>query len=107
MAGWRTMALALLAVGLTTAARPDAYPRRPVELPMRFYGLRPAVEVRVNGQGPFLFLIDTGAAGVARPDVGLVTRLRLTRGGRISAAIDTVDLATLEVGPIALRVRWK
>src|SRR4051812_40179255 len=47
-------------------------------LPMLYYGTRPAVEVRVDGQGPFLFLIDTGAGGApARADAGLVRPLRL------------------------------
>ncbi len=31
-----------------------------VELPMLFRGPMPAVEVKVNGQGPFIFAIDTG-----------------------------------------------
>jgi hypothetical protein len=75
-------------------------------LPMRFYGTRPAVDVRVNGQGPFLFLIDTGASGAARADVTLVQRLRLRSGGTTqtsdaggaSANIDRVVLDRVEVG---------
>ncbi len=35
-----------------------------VDVPMLFRGPMPAVEVMVNGQGPFLFAIDTGAQGL-------------------------------------------
>lgn len=78
-------------------------------LPMRFYGTRPAVEVRVNGQGPFLFLIDTGAAGAARADTSLVRRLGLAAAGGAlasdaggpAAAIDRVMLQRIELGSMA------
>ena len=46
-------------------------------VPMLFRGAMPAVEVRVNGQGPFLFAIDTGGQGLARVDSSLVERLKL------------------------------
>lgn len=76
-------------------------------LPMKFYGTRPAVEVMVNQQGPFLFLIDTGAAGPpARADASLVARLALSRTGKTTssdaggteASIDKVKLRTIQVG---------
>jgi aspartyl protease len=59
-----------------------------VDVPMLFYGTRPAVEVMVNGKGPFFFLIDTGAQGMARVDASLVKRLNLTATGQ-SKASDT------------------
>lgn len=52
-----------------------------VELPMLFRGPMPAVEVRVNGQGPFLFAIDTGAGGAGRVDSSLVEKLSLPAVG--------------------------
>jgi hypothetical protein len=79
-------------------------------LPMRYDGTRPAVEVRVNGRGPFLFLIDTGAAGPpARADAELVRRLGLPPAGRAESAdaggagagIDRVVLARVELGTLA------
>jgi hypothetical protein len=79
-------------------------------LPMRYDGTRPAVEARVNGRGPFLFLIDTGAAGApARADLSLVRRLGLEPAGRVAssdagqaaAAIDRVTLARVELGRLA------
>ena len=33
-----------------------------VTLPMRDFGGRPVVEVRINGNGPFAFILDTGAS---------------------------------------------
>jgi hypothetical protein len=35
-------------------------------VPMTLVGPNPAIEVHVNGKGPFLFLIDTGASGPGR-----------------------------------------
>jgi hypothetical protein len=49
---------------------------------VKWDGVRPGVEVIVNGEGPFLFLIDTGAGGApARADKSLVDRLHLTPVG--------------------------
>jgi hypothetical protein len=75
-------------------------------LPMRYYGTRPAVEVRVNGRGPFLFLIDTGASGDARADSSLVRQLGLRSPGRARASdaggaaaeIDRITFDSIEVG---------
>lgn len=60
----------------------------PVVLPMRPYGTQPAVEVMVNGKGPFLFMIDTGAGGRARLDKSVVDQLHIapTRSGTASGA---------------------
>ncbi len=51
------------------------------ELPMLFRGPMPAVEVKVNGKGPFLFAIDTGAGGAGRIDSSLVEKLSLPEVG--------------------------
>ena len=45
----------------------------------------PAVEVTVNGQGPFLFAIDTGGQGMARVDSSLVEKLKLKPVGQVQA----------------------
>ncbi|HMB82290.1 MAG TPA: retropepsin-like aspartic protease [Vicinamibacterales bacterium] len=80
-----------------------------VDLPMRFRGPEPAVEVMVNGQGPFLFAIDTGATDDARVDASLVERLGLRVSGTDhvgdgSAAkklrVGTVRLDSLTVGTL-------
>jgi hypothetical protein len=81
-------------------------------LPMQFYGTRPAVQVRVNGKGPFLFLIDTGAAGpAARADASLVAKLSLPTAGKTTSSdaggaevsIDKLALATVQVGSWIVR----
>jgi hypothetical protein len=48
-------------------------------------GVRPAVHVIVNGLGPYLFLVDTGAGGEARADTRLVERLGLRPSGTYPA----------------------
>lgn len=79
------------------------------ELPMQMRGAMPAVEVMVNGKGPFLFAIDTGAQGFARADSSLVERLGLKTTGQVRAGdgsgqntrmLDTVELDSLMVGGI-------
>lgn len=74
---------------------------------MLFRGPMPAVEVLVNGKGPFLFAIDTGAQGEARVDSSLVETLGLKQTGTAQASdgsgrnareLATVDLASIEIG---------
>jgi len=48
-----------------------------VAVPMTWAGHLAAVSVRINGQGPFRFAIDTGAAGCARIDPEVAERLGL------------------------------
>lgn len=83
-----------------------------VDVPMLFSGTRPVVEVRVNGQGPFRFLLDTGAAGVARIDTSLAERLRLRPEGQQDASdagaaghatLRQFHLASLSLGDYELR----
>jgi Aspartyl protease len=83
-----------------------------VEVPMLFRGPMPAVEVMVNGQGPFLFAIDTGASGMARADASLVARLALpevgeARGsdgsGRGGTSMKLVRLNSLTIAGLEFR----
>jgi CubicO group peptidase (beta-lactamase class C family)/predicted aspartyl protease len=53
------------------------------DVPMLRSGHMPAVHVMLNGQGPFLFAIDTGGAGTARVDTGLAERLGLEKVGEV------------------------
>jgi len=57
----------------------------PVDVPMLFRGPQPAIEVFVNGEGPFLFAIDTGGAGEARLDSALAKKLNLKVVGNVKA----------------------
>ena len=73
-----------------------------VDLPMLFRGAEPAVEVMVNGQGPFLFAIDTGATDDARVDSSLVERLGLRMIGT-DTGNDGSGKNTIRVGVVRLK----
>src|SRR5690348_11974830 len=74
------MSVILRAVSLLlTLSSAQAQP--PVTVPMQPYGPYPAVPVMVNGAGPYLFLIDTGANGRARIDNSVAQALRLPDAG--------------------------
>lgn len=77
---WVLSLSALCPVQLT--AQTAAAKATAVEVPMLFRGPTPAVEVMVNGQGPFLFAIDTGGQGEARIDSSLAERLKLRPVGQ-------------------------
>lgn len=67
------------------AAAPAA--RRAVEVPITLAGTQILVDgVRVNGQGPYRFLLDTGAQGSGRADVTLVEALSLPQVGVVGAS---------------------
>lgn len=77
-----------------------------VEVPM-LDGRLAIVEVQVNGQGPFRFGIDTGAAGGGRIDRSLMEKLGLQVVGQAMAGdasgkgrstIDLVEIGKLSVG---------
>ena len=82
-------------------------PEGGVRVPMEWAGHLASVSVMVNGQGPFRFGIDTGAAGCARIDADLARRLGLTQIGETmvgdpsgknmrSAAVVQID--SLDIG---------
>jgi hypothetical protein len=80
-----------------------------VELPMKMRGLMPAVEVMVNGKGPFLFAIDTGGQGQARLDSTLVEKLGLKPTGEARASdgsgtnarvLPTFEVDSIDIGGI-------
>jgi D-alanyl-D-alanine carboxypeptidase len=77
------------------------------EVPMLRSGHMPAVRVMLNGQGPFLFAIDTGGAGGARVDQALAERLGLAKvgevlggdpSGRNARTMALVEIDSLQVG---------
>ena len=57
-----------------------------VVLPLELRDVQPVVEARVNGQGPFRFLVDTGAAGCGRISAELADELKLEEVGEIIAS---------------------
>jgi CubicO group peptidase (beta-lactamase class C family) len=85
----------------------SSLPAGGVDVPMLRSGHLPAVQVRVNGQGPFLFAIDTGGAGTARVDTALAARLGLSRigealqgdpSGTNTRTVPVVALDSIEIG---------
>lgn len=61
--------------------------RRAVEIPITLTGTQVLIDgVRVNGRGPYRFLLDTGAQGAGRADIGLVQALDLPRVGTAGAS---------------------
>jgi hypothetical protein len=51
--------------------------------PLQMRGLMPVVEVKLNHQGPFWFMIDTGAGMQADVDISVAQRLNLRANGRV------------------------
>src|SRR2546421_2270040 len=70
--------LFLLACVVCAAAQSSAV----AVAPMHFRGLMPVIEVKLNGQGPFAFMIDTGAGMQADIDTSVAVRLKLRSNGR-------------------------
>lgn len=121
MGGWKWggMAAAMLAMvgtgaqaaepgacALVQSAAADAL----FSIPFRTVDGRIYIEARVDGQGPFVFAVDTGASGMARADARLVARLGLpvhgsgeTSDGVASARVDTVHLASLDLAGLVRR----
>ena len=56
-----------LAVSLLLPALAVAADLRSFDLPVKWFGAMPALEVSVNGRGPYLFALDTGASGAVEP----------------------------------------
>jgi D-alanyl-D-alanine carboxypeptidase len=92
--------------GPSQRPRQTDIPANGVDVAMLGSDRRPAIEVMVNGEGPFLFAIDTGAAGLARIDSGLARRLRLGAVGEVresdpsgrnptSRTVVAIDLLTI------------
>jgi hypothetical protein len=51
--------------------------------PMKFRGLMPVIEVKLNGQGPFVFAIDTGGGMQADIDTSIAMQLNLEPNGKV------------------------
>jgi predicted aspartyl protease len=107
MAGTGTHRLALLAAclacGAATTLPPVPPPVPPTVLPTaQDAAARPTIQVRINGQGPFAFVVDTGAdrTVISRE---LAARLHLPPGDPVrlhhTAGVETVD--TVELGDLS------
>ena len=99
-----TRLVTLMALLFATAAA-----KASVDLPVYFIDNRPFIEVRIDGKGPFWFLLDTGSSvTTVSADLSLHLRLRPVRNGEGAGAGDkaisfkVVHVASLEVGPVSL-----
>lgn len=79
----------------------------PVRLPFTFDGHLPVVEVKINGEGPFRFALDTGLAGQITIGRDLATKLKLEKVGEARTSDpsgqnpqtrDVVRMDSLELG---------
>ena len=79
----------------------------PLEIPLKMDGGMPTIELMVNGKGPFVFGIDTGAQGGARIDSSLMEKLALKPSGQVRATdgsgrnpqmAELVKLESIEIG---------
>jgi hypothetical protein len=68
--------LLLLVFAISAAAQNES-----ITTTMHMRGLMPVVEVKLNGQGPFAFMIDTGAGMQADIDTSVAERLKLRPSG--------------------------
>jgi hypothetical protein len=80
--------------------------------PMQMRGLMPVIEVKLNGQGPFVFTIDTGAGMQADIDPAVAARLKLAANGRVlngdpsgqnDRVVDTARIDTIAIGGVEFR----
>jgi Aspartyl protease len=106
--------ITVVAIGLlvTSVVRVAAQDGSVATAPLQMRGLMPVVEVRLNGQGPFFFMIDTGAGMQADIDTSVAQRLKLPLSGRAingdpsgqnDREVATSTIASLAIGKAAFR----
>jgi hypothetical protein len=80
--------------------------------PMQFRGPMPVVEVKLNGQGPFVFAIDTGGGMQADVDTSIATRLKLELNGIVRSGdpsglndreLNTAQIDSITFGGVEFR----
>ncbi|MCI1142866.1 aspartyl protease family protein [Sphingomonas sp. WKB10] len=75
-----------------------------LSVPFRVVDGRIYVTVKVDGKGPFVFAVDTGASGMGRADAGLVAALAmpLSGSGHTSDGVATAEVRTVRLASVAL-----
>jgi hypothetical protein len=112
---------AFLSIGFFVACVVSAAAQTPTVAvaPMQFRGPMPVIEVRLNGQGPFVFAIDTGGGMQADIDTSIATQLKLKPNGIVrsgdpsglndrelnTAQIDSITFAGVEFRNVTALVR--
>jgi aspartyl protease len=101
----RQLALATLLIFVCASAAP-AQDTTAAVMPLQMRGLMPVVEVTLNGQGPFFFMIDTGAGMQADVDVSVAQRLNLRANGRVlsgdPSGVNDREVATATIDSIKI-----
>jgi Aspartyl protease len=101
--------LPLLLLGVTSAAGQNS---TIAVAPMHMRGLMPVVEVELNGQGPFAFMLDTGAGMQADIDPAVAQRLHLRSTGLVTSGdpsgqndrqLTTATIDSLTIGKAEFR----
>jgi aspartyl protease len=99
----------LLLLFASSAAAQDANVET---VPLQMRGLMPVVEVKLNGQGPFFFMIDTGAGMQADVDTSVAERLKLPLSGKAingdpsgqnDREVSTTTIESLTIGKVNFR----
>lgn len=119
--GWIAAGLGLIAAGLQAAPARPIKPKdactlvRPatgdlIRVPFREIDGRIYVDALVNGRGPYVFALDTGASGMGRIDAALKQALNLpvvdqgeTSDGVASASVDLVAVDAIRLGGLERR----
>ena len=88
----------LIIIGAVAAMRASAEPALSDSTPVPFQLIRGHIYVDgfVNGNGPYVFVFDTGASGMGRADVRLAEELGLARTGQAQNS-DGVNVAPIDV----------
>jgi hypothetical protein len=108
--------LAFLSIALLIACAASAAAQNSAvaAAPMQMRGWMPVVEVKLNGQGPFAFMIDTGAGMQADIDTSVAERLNLQPTGRAingdpsgenDREVATVTIDSIMIGGVAKGTR--
>src|SRR6266404_9577831 len=80
--------------------------------PMQMRGLMPVIEVKLNGQGPFVFTIDTGAGLQADIDTSVAAQLKLQPNGKVlngdpsrenDREVETARIDSIKFGGVEFR----
>ena len=95
------------------------FPSDPVEIPMHRFNQLPAVDVQINGRGPFRLIVDTGAAGVvltnelaqelklqSPPGMPAGAHVKLRSPGNRNIPATLVHIESLVMGEAEFRGLW-
>jgi hypothetical protein len=108
--------LAFLSIALLITCASSAAPQNSAVsvAPLQMRGWMPVVELKLNGQGPFAFMIDTGAGMQADIDTSVAERLHLQPSGKAingdpsgenDREVATVTIDSIMIGGVAKGTR--